>query len=53
MARLTNMQFAQRRVLAERAHWKRLAEEGELSEQDLVELNRLFARVVDAREGNT
>jgi Mn-containing catalase len=42
---LSNMQFAQRRVLAERAHYKRLLTDPyaeELSEQEIVELRRAF-----------
>ena len=45
--RLTNMEFAQRRVQAERAHYKRLLADPyaeELSEQELVELNRMLDR---------
>lgn len=41
---LSNFEFAQRRVLAEREYMRRQAAEGELSEQDMVELTRLLSR---------
>ena len=45
--KLSNFQFAQKRVLAERAYYRKLQGEGELSEQEILELNRAFAHVLE------
>ena len=51
---LTNLQFAQRRVLAERTHMKRLLDNpyntDELTEQEMVELRRYLDAALDGKE---
>lgn len=48
------MEFAQRRVLAERTYYKRMLDNpyntDELSEQEMVELRRYLDNVLDGKE---